>query len=80
MCAARSCATAAARTNHPVVVTVFAYGTDLELGADYLVMEQLEGESLEARLERAGPLQVFDRESDSRPRLTSSRFPADDQA
>jgi serine/threonine protein kinase len=49
-------ATAAARTNHPVVVTIFAYGTDLDLGADYLVMERLRGESLQARLKRMGRL------------------------
>jgi len=45
-------AQAAARANHPGVVTVFAHGTDDDTGRDYLVMEKLEGEDLKTRLAR----------------------------
>jgi hypothetical protein len=44
----------AARVSHPNVVHVTDVGT--EQGAPFLVMELLEGESLEDRLEREGPL------------------------
>jgi serine/threonine-protein kinase len=47
-------AKAAARTDHPAVVTVFGYGTDDEHGLHYLVMERLHGEDLAARLARVG--------------------------
>jgi serine/threonine protein kinase len=49
-------AKAAARTNHPAVVTIFGYGTDSETDVDYLVMERLEGEDLSSRIVRLGPL------------------------
>lgn len=52
-------ATAAARLRHPNVVTVHDFGTDPELGIDFLVMEMLAGEDLAARMRRAGgPLPV----------------------
>jgi serine/threonine protein kinase len=52
-------ATAAARLRHPNVVTVHDFGTDRELGIDFLVMEMLAGEDLAARMRRAGgPLPV----------------------
>jgi hypothetical protein len=52
-------ATAAARLRHPNVVTVHDFGTDRELGIDFLVMELLSGEDLSARVRRAGgPLPV----------------------
>lgn len=41
---------AAARTNHPALVTIFDFGTDEDTALDYLVMELLEGEDLRARL------------------------------
>jgi TonB family protein len=46
----------AARLRHPNIVTVHDYGTDAELGLDYLVMELMEGEDLATRVSRAGPL------------------------
>ena len=52
-------ATAAARLRHPNVVTVHDFGTDRQLGIDFLVMELLSGEDLAARMRRAaGPLPV----------------------
>ena len=52
-------ATAAARLRHPNVVTVHDFGTDPDLGIDFLVMEMLAGEDLAARMRRAGgPLPV----------------------
>jgi len=52
-------ARAAARLRHPNVVTVHDFGTDPELGIDFLVMELLVGESLAERMRRAaGPLAV----------------------
>lgn len=48
-------ARAAAALHHPNVVAVYDYGTDLELGLDFLVMELLRGEDLAARLARKGP-------------------------
>jgi serine/threonine protein kinase len=51
-------ARAAARTNHPSVVTVYAIGSDPELELDYIVLELLEGESLAARLAEGRPLEV----------------------
>lgn len=47
-------AKAAARANHPAVVTVFAYGTDEARGVDYLVMERLHGQDLGARIAEQG--------------------------
>ena len=49
-------AKAAARADHPAVVTTFGCGTDLELGISYVVMERLQGETVEARIRRIGPL------------------------
>ncbi len=49
-------AQAAARIHHPNVVTVYDFGTDAELGLDFLVMELLDGEDLSARVGRAGPM------------------------
>gem|GEM_PF-1834194 len=52
-------ATAAARLRHPNVVTVHDFGTDPDLGIDFLIMELLAGEDLSARMRRAGgPLPV----------------------
>jgi serine/threonine protein kinase len=48
-------ARAAARLHHPNVVAVHDFGTDAELGLDFLVMELLRGEDLAARLARDGP-------------------------
>jgi tRNA A-37 threonylcarbamoyl transferase component Bud32 len=48
-------ASAARLPKHPNAVTVHDYGTDDELGLDYIVMELLEGEDLASRLQRAGP-------------------------
>lgn len=46
----------AATIRSPHVVQILDHGIDQELGAPYIVMELLEGETLEARLERAGRL------------------------
>ena len=51
-------ARAAARADHPAVVTVFAYGTDAATGLHYLAMERLEGEDLAARIARERPLPI----------------------
>ncbi|HEX6927124.1 MAG TPA: serine/threonine-protein kinase [Longimicrobiaceae bacterium] len=48
-------ARAAAALHHPHVVAVYDYGTDGELGLDFLVMELLRGEDLATRLARKGP-------------------------
>lgn len=49
-------ARAAARAEHPAVITVFGYGSDEASGVDYLVMERLQGEDLATRIARVGPL------------------------
>jgi eukaryotic-like serine/threonine-protein kinase len=49
-------AKAAARAEHPAVVTVFGYGSDETCGIDYLVMERLRGEDLATRITRNGRL------------------------
>jgi serine/threonine-protein kinase len=49
-------ARAAARSDHPAVVTAFGYGTDSDLSVDYFVMERLIGETVGERIERDGPL------------------------
>ena len=46
---------AAGLPHHPNVVPVYDYGTDDELGLDYIVMELLRGEDLATRLQRSGP-------------------------
>lgn len=51
-------ARSAARLRHPNVVAVFDYGTDDDLGLDYLVMELLEGEDVAERVQREGALPV----------------------
>ncbi|HEX6042485.1 serine/threonine-protein kinase, partial [Longimicrobium sp.] len=48
-------AKAAAALHHPNVVSVHDFGTDTELGLDFLVMELLQGEDLAVRLARTGP-------------------------
>jgi tRNA A-37 threonylcarbamoyl transferase component Bud32 len=48
-------ASAARLPHHPNVVPVYDYGTDDELGLDYIVMELLRGEDLATRLQRSGP-------------------------
>jgi tRNA A-37 threonylcarbamoyl transferase component Bud32 len=47
-------ARAAARLQHPNVVTTYDFGTDPRLDLDFLVMELLRGEDLAMRLQRAG--------------------------
>jgi serine/threonine protein kinase len=45
---------AAARLQHPNVVTVYDFGTDTRLDLDFLVMELLRGEDMAKRLQRSG--------------------------
>jgi eukaryotic-like serine/threonine-protein kinase len=52
-------ARAATVIHHPGIVQVFDFGK-LANGSAYLVMEYLEGESLDARLKRLGRMSVFD--------------------
>ena len=49
-------ARAAARIRHPNVASVFYYGTRKSDGQCFYAMEMVEGETLEARLRRSGPL------------------------
>ena len=49
-------ARAAARLRHPNVASVFYYGTRKSDGQCFYAMELVEGETLEARLRRSGPL------------------------
>lgn len=49
-------AKAAAKLRHPNVVTLYDFGSDDELGLDFIVMELLEGEDAQARVRREGPL------------------------
>jgi eukaryotic-like serine/threonine-protein kinase len=51
-------ARAAARADHPAVVTTYGYGTDADLSVSYVVMERLRGQTLAQRLQEAGPLPV----------------------
>ncbi|HEX8906285.1 MAG TPA: serine/threonine-protein kinase, partial [Longimicrobiaceae bacterium] len=51
----REAAAAARLPHHPNVVPVYDYGTDAELGLDYIVMELLRGQDLATRLQRSGP-------------------------
>ncbi|HET6764727.1 MAG TPA: protein kinase, partial [Longimicrobiaceae bacterium] len=51
-------ARAAARLHHPNVVTIHDFGTDAELGLDYLVMGLLEGEDLATRMARDAAFDV----------------------
>ena len=49
-------ASAAAKLpHHPNVVPVYDYGTDEDLGLDYIVMELLRGHDLASRFQRGGP-------------------------
>ncbi|HYR09895.1 MAG TPA: serine/threonine-protein kinase [Longimicrobium sp.] len=48
-------ARAAAALHHPNVVSVYDFGTDPDVGLDFLVMELLQGEDLAVRLARTGP-------------------------
>lgn len=50
----REARAAAALPHHPNVVPVYDYGTDEELGLDYIVMELLQGHDLATRLQRSG--------------------------
>jgi serine/threonine protein kinase len=45
----------AASLHHPNVIIVYDFGTDSELGLDFLVMELLHGEDLANRMARSGP-------------------------
>jgi eukaryotic-like serine/threonine-protein kinase len=47
-------ARAAASIRHPHVITIYDFGSDEELGLDFLVMELLHGQDLATRLERSG--------------------------
>lgn len=49
-------ARAAARADHPAIVTVFGYGTDETTGVDYIVLERLRGSDLASRIAEQGPL------------------------
>jgi serine/threonine protein kinase len=51
-------AKAAARADHPAIITVFGYGTDLTQGLDYLVMERLRGMDLASRIEVDGQASI----------------------
>jgi serine/threonine protein kinase len=51
----REARAAAGLPHHPNVVPVYDYGTDEELGLDYIVMELLRGNDLATRLARSGP-------------------------
>lgn len=48
-------ASAARLPHHPNVVPVYDYGTDDDLGLDYIVMELLRGDDLATRFQRSGP-------------------------
>ncbi|HEX5658853.1 MAG TPA: serine/threonine-protein kinase [Polyangiales bacterium] len=51
-------AKAAARADHPAVITVYGYGSDQTSGLDYLVLERLRGSDLATRILEAGPLPI----------------------
>ena len=51
-------ARAAASLRHPNVATVHQFGIDEETGQCFCAMELIEGETLEERVERSGPLPV----------------------
>jgi hypothetical protein len=50
----REARSAASLPHHPNVVPVYDFGTDAELGIDFIVMELLRGENVAAYLEREG--------------------------
>lgn len=49
-------AKAAARAEHPAVVTAYGFGNDPDLGVNYFVMERLHGETVQQRIDQLGPL------------------------
>jgi serine/threonine protein kinase len=49
-------ALAAARLRHANVVTLHDFGTDEAMGLDYIVMELLDGEDIQRRVRRTGPM------------------------
>jgi Flp pilus assembly protein TadD len=49
---------ATAQLHHPNVASVFDFGTDDDLGMDYLVMELLSGEDLATLIQRCGPFPI----------------------
>lgn len=49
-------ARAAARSDHPAVITVYGFGRDEALGLSYVAMERLTGETLAHRIARQGAL------------------------
>jgi serine/threonine-protein kinase len=49
-------ARAAARADHPAIVTVFGYGTDDATGLEYIVLERLRGSDLATRIAEQGQL------------------------
>jgi serine/threonine protein kinase len=51
-------ARAAASLHHPNVATVYQFGIDEETGQCFCAMELIEGETLEQRVRRSGPLNV----------------------
>ncbi len=51
----REARAAAALPHHPNVVPVYDYGSDPDVGLDYLVMELLRGSDLSSYLSRSGP-------------------------
>ena len=51
-------ARAAASLHHPHVATIYQFGIDEEAGQCFCAMELIEGETLDQRVERTGPLDV----------------------
>jgi serine/threonine protein kinase/Flp pilus assembly protein TadD len=51
-------ARAAASLHHPNVATIYQFGIDEETGQCFCAMELIEGETLEERVQRSGPLKV----------------------
>lgn len=49
----------AAALRHPNIATVFQFGIQEETGECFYAMELVEGETLEERVERSGPLDLF---------------------
>jgi serine/threonine protein kinase len=49
-------ARAAARADHPAIVTTYGYGTDTSRDVSYIVMEYLQGETVADRVARVGRL------------------------
>jgi serine/threonine-protein kinase len=53
-------ARSAGSLSHPNIVSVYDYGTDAETGAQFIVMQLIDGEDLAAILQKGGPLKVED--------------------